>query len=41
MILRDGKMDWNRNYQVAKRFYVMLKWTGNVIIELGNDSTRC
>ena len=40
MILRDVKMDWKRNYRVAKRFYVALKWNGNVIIELQNDSMR-
>ena len=33
-------MDWKRNYRVAKRFYETLKWTGNVIIELRNDSMR-
>ena len=40
MILQDVKMDWKRNYRLAKQFYVAVKWTGNVIIELRNDSTR-
>ena len=39
-ILRDVKMDWKRDYGVAKRFYKTLKWTGNVIMELRNDYTR-